>query len=535
MVGQQVRFQTAAFSHASDDSTHNISHDSSCLTSNDSPGGAIHKMDSRLAWWKGYVPLESWTPPVKITRFKDLVGIEPRWKFKRYKLAEELRSIPEWTDDPKLNLDIRKQYILAGLSLVTDPSTTEYDRWFNGDFDEVTETLAYMQLLELRRGRNVGVQIRSRLHRQIDLITSPPRNVAEAVDTAISMDPYDCGWDASSDHDDDSVPIACQRMQSDPYDCGWDDADLDRNEPCGLEGGIDSHPEPATSEDLYDCGWEDGMEILDALPDREESAHNRPLVSQAESGVSQGDPYDCGWVDEEQAVMDGPHRTGSVYDEKGISDDPYDCGWDDEEQAAEDDPYDCGWEQPMNIDDISAPAPQQDGSTDPILNQPSVRKQDVIDLTSSLSSSTSNDSYKWGLHAGHHAALNEGVVKSPEVIDLTSPLASRYSTPRRASGPQALGNAKHSTGDSSLPLRSVADNQRNTLIRSLVAPNAQPMPGRIPALRYGVYGAIQDQIAEFGEDVVELYQLLDIHRRILGPLDAMITNIEGGGGGESSQ
>jgi hypothetical protein len=43
---------------------------------------------------------------------------------------------------------------------------------------------------------------------------------------------------------------------------------------------------------------------------------------------------------------------------------------------------------------------------------------------------------------------------------------------------------------------------------------------------FGAYADAKDRVTELGADVINIHRLLNIHRRIMDPLDAMITGIE---------
>jgi hypothetical protein len=69
----------------------------------------------------------------------------------------------------------------------------------------------------------------------------------------------------------------------------------------------------------------------------------------------------------------------------------------------------------------------------------------------------------------------------------------------------------------------------------MVKQNPAGMPDSLPAATLranqrliGAYADARDRVTELGEDVVAIYRLLDIHRRIMDPLDAMITNLQQG-------
>lgn len=69
----------------------------------------------------------------------------------------------------------------------------------------------------------------------------------------------------------------------------------------------------------------------------------------------------------------------------------------------------------------------------------------------------------------------------------------------------------------------------------MVTDNPSGTPNQFPAgaLRANrrlivAYGEARDRVTELGEDVVAIYRLLDIHRRIMDPLDAMITHLQQG-------
>lgn len=447
--------------------------------------------------------------------------MEPSLRLKPYISAEELQAITEWTDDPVWSL--------------------EYEPFLTGDRDGVTKMLADtycsqpdtnifkcsledMQIPDLCRRRNVDLSTGSRMPGNLDAAPSTPRNFHNVNAYPSSS------TDQASSRLYDEVLAKSPGFQSDPYDCGWDDPEYDQDVAIGEDGDCyyggwdgpkDSINEamPPCAEDAYDCGW-------DVQPN--------PLEEPGPPDTE--DLYDCGW-DCTPDPTDEPEPPGA--------EDAYDCGWGDamhptdvtQEGLATAEPDDCGFDQKMDVDETLPVATTESGdqydcgwdaATDPPSGEILVGRQDVIDLVSSSASTGSDDPYDCGWDAIGDNPLDAEAVKRPDVIDLTSPAKSRSLSPCRASGQRIQGTAKPSPGGASQVLGKVTDKGRNMLVRNMVAPNTRPTQGRIPALAFGVYGAAKDRVAEFGKDMIELYQLLDMHRRILDPLDAIIANIESG-------
>ncbi|KAG1897290.1 uncharacterized protein F5891DRAFT_982683 [Suillus fuscotomentosus] len=157
--------------------------------------------------------------------------------------------------------------------------------------------------------------------------------------------------------------------------------------------------------------------------------------------------------------------------------------------------YDCGWDDPM------------DNTT--IKEQPEVSEMreeiDVIDLTSP---------------------------EGREVIDLTSlPATSRWSS--SPADPNAFEEAEESMRRAIQRLNSIGHNDFDQYIHSIVTPAVARVPDPRLAITFmanrslfGAYADAKDRVTELGADVINIHRLLNIHCRIMDPLDAMITSIE---------
>ncbi|KAG1889759.1 uncharacterized protein F5891DRAFT_987252 [Suillus fuscotomentosus] len=560
MFGKQVRFATAVYSDdddsvtsATSDSSYVNSSDSLRSTRSDSPEVAQHKFEGPLAWWCGYTPLDSWIPPVlsQIPRFKGLIGVEPYIRFKQYNLADEVQLSQEWTNDPIANRDIR------------------YDMCFFGEFDEVTSMLADIHVLDMTHGTAIAAKAIPRSRGLTNLDWSPlsltqvnsgsvdepmhedkgPDRAADDTAGSLTMDPYDCGWE-DAPAAEDILSSLFSGEQADPYDCGWDDRmevdtpgvkedsnNFEREDESknGLVPGLPMVEE----EDAYDCGWEDAVDA-------------QPTASSMTIG-HQDDPYDCGW---EHRPDDGAGLTDSVMTVE-CAEDPYDCGWSNQQDdgaafissvATEDlydcrweeekdpdsaspvaipeDPYDCGWGSDADNQDIASRHDPQNGQIGRWTNSPTpMDGLYIIDLTSSSGSPKSTRDARYGPMS----------IEIPEVIDLTSDAGSCSAYSHGVSQRNTFQEASLSMHRAIQRLNNIGTDQRNASTQNMVKQNPAGMPDSLPAATLranqrliGAYADVRDRVTELGEDVVAIYRLLDIHRRIMDPLDAMITNLQQG-------
>ncbi|KAG2086821.1 uncharacterized protein F5147DRAFT_781518 [Suillus discolor] len=574
MFGKHVCFATSVYSDngdlvtsATSHSSYDKSSDSHRSTCSNSPEIAKHKLEGPLAWWSGYTPLDSWTPPMpaQIPRFKGLIGVEPYIRFKcksaleasdpgllktrnaEYKLADEVRLSQEWTNDPITNRDIR------------------YDMCFFGEFDEVTSMLADIHVLDMVHGHSHAVTAKASPQSQglTNLDQLPLGRIQEnggsmdqsmyedegpdgsADDTAGSpmTDPYDCSWGNKSAAEY-IIPGLVPTEQADPYDCRWEDRmDIEtpgvkevpqdfEHEDDSMKEGLGPGLPMVEEEDAYDCGWEDAMEIQPAASSMtlgdEEDPYNcgwedRPDDGEVLTALVMAlerpeDPYDCGWGNQQD---DGTAPISSVAIE-----DLYDCGWEYEEDANGvsqvanlEDPYDCRWgnDDADNLDVVSRhdPSNKQKGRW---MHSPTpMYGLDIIDLTSSSASQRSESKKRYEPMS----------IEILEVIDLTSDAGS--------SQWNAFQEAGRSMHRAIQRLNSIRTDQRNEDTQNMVTDNSSGIPDQLPAgmLRanrrlVAAYGEAQDRVTELSEDLVAIYRLLDIHRRIMDLLDAMITNLQQG-------
>ncbi|KAG1868404.1 hypothetical protein F4604DRAFT_1927260 [Suillus subluteus] len=531
MVGKHVRFATPGSSDFGDIVTsspscsslnsrnsYNNPSDSHISMYGDPLEAVHHKL--RDAWWNGYAPLEAWIllKRSQMRKFKGLIGVEPYLKFKPYNMAHEMPSY-EWTNDHLANMDIR------------------YEMCFIEEFDEVTSMLANLQVLEMTHatkssqspggsnlhqlppdhisetGRVTDVGLPGPMHQ----IAKPDKSMHSTARSS-SADPYDCGWEDALHAKD--VGTSSGETQ-DPYDCGWEDSmDIQTPGPeedaydCGWNDPMDAQTQ-GQEEDAYDCGWDDPMDAQTRGPEE--------------------DPYDCGWEDATwtQALVPGSAP--------GEEQDPYDCGWDSMETHCKAlfstvdvaNPYNCGWEDQTdgNSFTISSGAPRED-SWD-------IGSDDSMDAKIESQLMDSEGPYGWGFDGilckqnpsddeQDIIDLTSSPLRHPWIVmDLTSPSSCG------ASPQNAFMEAGQSMHCAIQQLNSIGNEHCNEYIRNMVMPDAAAMPN--PSMvatfmanwrLFGAYAETQDRVTELGEDLITIHRLLHIHRRIMDPLDAMITTLQ---------
>ncbi|KAG1836717.1 hypothetical protein C8R48DRAFT_782883 [Suillus tomentosus] len=333
--------------------------------------------------------------------------------------------------------------------------------------------------------------------------TSHPTGEEVVEPTIQTDDPYNCGWDDLVIED---APALSESWTQDPYDCGWGDIvdaaapqateeDNAAKSPCSERIGLTNDP--------HDAGWDDAMENCKGPP------------------TACTDSYDCGWDDTTAPEENIMHE--------GSTDDPYDCGWDlstdtmphspemMEEDAAHDsdrgradgmvhsdpgkdrtdDRYDLGWDVPMEEAKIRRQSIEQ------TIN----KETDVIDLT-----------------------MSEGT----EVIDLTSsPTNSVADRSVSIPGSNMFEEAGESMRRAMRRLNSIGHSDFDRFVRNIVAPETGLVSDPRPAHTFmanrhlfGAYAEARDRVTDLGADVINIHRLLNIHRRIMNPLDAMITRLE---------
>ncbi|KAG1843260.1 hypothetical protein C8R48DRAFT_780783 [Suillus tomentosus] len=347
-----------------------------------------------------------------------------------------------------------------------------------------------------------------------------PDKSTDDIARSPTTDPYDCGWEINSAAEY-IAPGLFSAEQVDLYDCGWEDhmdvetsgvkdfpRDFGREDDSKKDGPATGLP-MGEEEDAYDCGWEDAMEI-------QTTASSMTLGDEE-------DPYDCGWGDQQNDTA-APISSAAT-------EDLYDCGWEDKEDAncvSEvtnlEDPYDCGWgnDDTDNLDVVSRndPSSKQLGRR---MDSPTLMYGlDIIDLTSSSASHRSESNKRY----------QPMTIEIPEVIDLTSDTGSSSHTASQLNTFQEAGLSMHRAIQR---LNSIGTHQWNEDAQNMVTDNPSGTPNQFPAgaLRANrrlivAYGEARDRVTELGEDVVAIYRLLDIHRHIMDPLDAMITHLQQG-------
>ncbi|KAG2060995.1 hypothetical protein BDR06DRAFT_966804 [Suillus hirtellus] len=332
-------------------------------------------------------------------------------------------------------------------------------------------------------------------------------------------DPYNCGWD-------DCMEVDTLGVKEDSNNFEWEDESKN-----GLVLGLPMVEE----EDTYDCGWEDAVDV-------------QPTALSMTLG-HQDDPYDCGW---EHQLDDGAGLTDSVMTVE-CAEDPYNCRWSNQQDdgaafissVATEDLYDCGWEEEKDANSASLVAIPEDpydcrwGSDadnqdiasrhDPQNRQISHQTNSltpidglyIIDLTSSSGSPKSTRDARYGPMS----------IEILEVIDLMSDAGSGSASSHRVSQWNTFQEASLLMHRAILCLNSIG----NASTRNMVEQNPAGMPNSLLAATLqvnhrliGAYADVRDRVTELGEDVVAIYRLLDIHRCIMDPLDAMIMNLQQG-------
>ncbi|KAG1844456.1 hypothetical protein F4604DRAFT_1937495 [Suillus subluteus] len=308
-------------------------------------------------------------------------------------------------------------------------------------------------------------------------------------------DAYDCGWDDPMDAEHPGLGTSSTKREQ-LYDCGWDEY----------------AKTPGAEDDLYDCGWGDSMDTMPLSPDispgEENNAYNFASGDSTEAHglapmptpIDQQDPHNCRWEDQTEDCLPPIIVTSSATQE-----DPYDCGWDEPTNikavpngADEVNPYDCGWEDWRD-----------DGSVVTADAGSVVTIDDSSVVTTDDSSTALEDHYDCGW--GNLLTAPEDKAMEPVVIDLMSSTGSLSSSSICRSQSNAFEEAWQLMHDAVWQLKRVV-------------PTTLMANQRL----FGVYAEARSRVTEVGEDLVEVYHLLDIHRHIMEPLDAMITNIQEG-------
>ncbi|KAG2337331.1 hypothetical protein BDR05DRAFT_1005147 [Suillus weaverae] len=193
-----------------------------------------------------FVPLELWTPPTLLgkPRLKGLVGLEPYPKFKRYRLADEFASYPEWTDDHSkakdrvaTSMKSLACFLIEVLGAAIPPGSADGHILTTGDATVNAEP----------SNADIGL----------------PGAISDGM-TGLGDDPYNCGWDdlmddgiiPSLESGGDNLMITDPKVPSDIYGCGLDDGNT---LPVLLCTG-------KPTDDPYGCRWDDPRAAETALP-----------------------------------------------------------------------------------------------------------------------------------------------------------------------------------------------------------------------------------------------------------------------------
>ncbi|KAG2112361.1 uncharacterized protein F5147DRAFT_771427 [Suillus discolor] len=360
-------------------------------------------------------------------------------------------------------------------------------------------------------------------------------------------DPYNCGWDNSMVN---GTASPNESATADPYNCGWNG-----------EIATEEIPRNESTADPYDCGWEDTItplmimsseDRLDVRRDEGEQQSSRDSTDFTETA----DPYDCGW-DRDAAVREEDTMLGD------ITDAPYGYGWGDfpktaaiqnpshhdgddsrngdklpmarfvsdaldlfaddgmhtknmlleAEKDSTEDLYDCRWDDLMDDTIIMQQLEERDMREETnVIDLTLSEGGDVIDLT-----------------------LLEG-----DVIDLTLPeggdvidITSTSVNSRRSISHNVFETAEKSMRRAIGRLNSIGHDNFDQYVCSIVEPAAGCVPDPQPAITFmanrnlfGAYTEARDRVTELGTDVINIHRLLNIHRRIMEPLDATITSLE---------
>ncbi|KAG2095277.1 uncharacterized protein F5147DRAFT_778728 [Suillus discolor] len=483
-----------------------------------------------------------------------------------------------------------------------------YERCFNGDFDEVTSMLSDMYVVELLRTPNfltarcspsmgvVGVS--PAVQTSAEGCTRPEEDPVQLTagthsfdqdveSTLLTYHPYDCGWDDTVSNASVSPEVS---SPMDPYDCGWEDDmnvtsqetimpleqiltdvrsnrehptelsyRLSDNMLCAMDALIINEtvpPNESSTEDPYDCGWGDIVTAAAVQATDENIKANADIVADSSSSKGEmitsaapaNDPYDVGWDDS----MDDsdPADIASMAD-------PYDCGWQDATAPEDDimpgdpadDPYDCGWEDPMegpttmrlsvdktfymdtDVIDLTSESPSR--SVDWIFDE-----RDVIDLTSESPSRSMDQTFDeetdvldlTSTSVNRSVDRTFGKETNALVLTSTSANSERSMSPTE---PNAFQEAGESMRRAIRRLNSIGHSDFDRYVRNIVAPGDGLVYDSRPGLTFmanrhlfGAYAEARDRVTNLGADVINIHCLLNIHRRIMYPLDAMITRVE---------
>ncbi|KAG2341745.1 hypothetical protein BDR05DRAFT_1001573 [Suillus weaverae] len=362
----------------------------------------------------------------------------------------------------------------------------------------------------------------------------PPAVELAAEDVAHNCK-LDGGVDAQQEDDPndgiDQPTVAPAGIEEDPYDCRWDDPSSIK--PPTVESTMDDilhdrksdgSMDAQQEDDPYDCGWQDGIEEPTVSPEGKEE-----------------DAYDCGWDDPtsvepptvESVKEDGLHDCKSDGGADAQQDeDPYDCGWQDgtDEPTVpptgnEEDIYDCGWDDGTDVGQGIVAVPLDVTTEDTDNCRWDAMDTDIPDSTLRDDLRSDGDSHMTSItFSGMKKEPDDDIIVSRNLgtVDLTSASASPPTS--RGGRPYAFGTTIDLTSSPAC----------NAYIQQIVMPNVAPMNEQTLAAifaanqsLFGTYAEASNWVTELGEDVVAIYHLLDSHRRIMDPLDAMLYNLHG--------
>ncbi|KAG1806393.1 uncharacterized protein HD556DRAFT_1436358 [Suillus plorans] len=352
---------------------------------------------------------------------------------------------------------------------------------------------------------------------------APIINETVPLNESLTEDLYDCGWgdivtaaaiQATDENLTANADIAAESSYSkgemiasaapanDPYYVGWDDP-MDDSEPAEI----------ALMADPYDCGWQDGTVLEhDIMP-----------------GDPTDDPYDCGWgpsmnvetqypamMEEEVANndVDDGQMAGMVLSGAGME--------------SRDDLYDCGWEDPMEGPTIMRLS----------VDRTFYVETDVINLTSESASRSVDRTFHEETDVfdltstSDNQSVDQTFGKETDFLDLmsTSANSERSMSPTEPNTFQEVGESMRRA---IRQLNSIGHSDFNRYVRNIVAPGDGLVYDSRPGLTFmanqnlfGAYAEARDRVTNLGADIINIHRLLNIHRRIMYPLDAMITRVE---------
>ncbi|KAG1870578.1 hypothetical protein C8R48DRAFT_771029 [Suillus tomentosus] len=358
----------------------------------------------------------------------------------------------------------------------------------------------------------------------------PMVNRAVSLNESATADPYDCGWEDCVDTEASAMNVSSEERLNPSQDEGI-------NQPSCQEGRDSTDDTAHLSHSI------DNVSQLRHAGNRSyESGCDDPVVQEtALSKSSTADPYDCGWEDDASL----PEKTTTTGDS---TDDTYGCGRQDFAMTTTAEIFQDHSDEHGDYSANRHIVPTDRSRSDSINSF----KADDVDMENTLpdiQKDSTEDLYDCGWD---DPMENTTIKEQPEVsemreeidvIDLTSPegrevidLTSSPATSRRSSSPadpNAFEEAEESMRRAIQRLNSIGHNDFDRYIHSIVTPAVARVPDPRPAITFmanrslfGAYADAKDRVTELGADVINIHRLLNIHRRIMDPLDAMITGIE---------